>query len=254
MSYGIQTFDAAGRVQIDTTRAEDTGLIVVDAGTGSSISNISSDDLIFVNLQPSSGNIGFVAKSVTGTTMSFFGTATSEEGNFDGDSVSVNYIVARRGSTISYSGNTHGFQCFNGDGDVIYDTRGFNGDGGVAIVGYSEPQQHTGDLFATSQYGGPTNGLITSTTTDYVSIENTFVGTVGTNTGNKVKGRYIVFANNFSANYTSVSGKGYREGFTSATYFSGSMTGIYFYRMRAGPQSSHIAHPNPSTIPYGATT
>lgn len=254
MSYGIQTFDAAGRVQIDTTRAEDTGLIVVDAGTGSSISNISSDDLIFVNLQPSSGNIGFVAKSVTGTTMSFFGTATSEEGNFDGDSVSVNYIVARRGSTISYSGNTHGFQCFNGDGDVIYDTRGFNGDGGVAIVGYSEPQQHTGDLFATSQYGGPTNGLITSTTTDYVSIENTFVGTVGTNTGNKVKGRYIVFANNFSANYTSVSGKGYREGFTSATYFSGSMTGIYFYRMRAGPQSSHIAHPNPSIIPYGATT
>ena len=84
--------------------------------------------------------------------------------------------------------------------------------------------------------------------------ENTFVGTVGTNTGNKVKGRYIVFANNFSASYNSVESKGYREGSTSGTYFSGTMTGIYFYRMRAGPQSSHIAHPNPSTIPYGATT
>jgi|SaaInlV_125m_DNA_1040241.scaffolds.fasta_scaffold34154_2 hypothetical protein len=254
MSYGIKTFDAAGRVQIDTTRAEDTGLIVVDSGTASSISNVTDEDLIFVNLQPSSGNIGFVAKSLSGTTMSFFGTATSEEGNFEGDSVSVNYIVARKGSSISYSGTGYGFQCFNEDGGTIYDTRGFNGNGGFAIAGYSEPQQHTGDLFATTQYGGPANGLITSTTTDYVSVENTFVGTIGTNTGNKVKGRYIVFANNFSANYTSVESKGYREGSTTSTYFSGTMTGIYFYRMRAGPQSSHIAHPNPSTIPYGGTT
>ena len=254
MSYGIKTFDAAGRVQIDTSRSEDTGLIVVDSGTASSISNVTDEDLIFVNLQPSSGNIGFVAKALSGTTMSFYGTATSEQGNFDGDAVSVNYIVARKGSSITYSGNTFGFQCFNEDGDVIYDTRGFNGDGGFAIAGYSEPQQHTGDLFAATQYGGPPNGLITSTTTDYVSIENTFVGTVGTNTGNMVKGRYIVFANNFSANYTTVESKGYRESYTSSTYFSGTMTGIYFYRMRAGPQSSHIAHPNPSTIPYGATT
>lgn len=254
MSYGIKTFDAAGRVQIDTTRSEDTGLIVVDSGTASSISNVTDEDLIFVNLQPSSGNIGFVAKSLSGTTMSFFGTATSESGNFDGDSVSVNYIVARKGSSISYSGNTFGFQCFNGDGDVIYDTRGFNGDGGFALAGYSEPQQHTGDLFATTQYGGPANGLITSTTTDYVNIENTFVGTAGNNTGSKVKGRYIVFANNFSASYSSVESKGYRESFVNSTYFVGTMTGIYFYRMRAGPQFSHIAHSNPSTIPYGATT
>ena len=54
MSYGIKTFDAAGRVQIDTSRSEDTGLIVVDSGTASSISNVTDEDLIFVNLQPSS--------------------------------------------------------------------------------------------------------------------------------------------------------------------------------------------------------
>lgn len=247
MSYGLQTFDASGRVQFDTTRSNDTGIIVIDAGTASSITNVPAEARVFVNIQPSSGNIGFVAQSISGTTVSFFGTATSEQGPLE-QPLSVNYILAVPASTQTYSGNEYGLQSFNSSGDSLYDSRYLDGNGGFGILGYSDPQEHDGDLFATT---GPTNNLIVSDKTVYVDVANFFVGTIGNNTGNKVKGRYIVFANNFSANYTSVSSKGYRESFTSSTYYNGTLNGIYFWRLRAGPQQSHIAHSNPTNILYG---
>ena len=249
MSYGLQTFDASGRVQLDTTRASDSGMIVIDAGTASTVNNVPSEARIFVNIQPSNGNIGFVAHSYddSTSTVSFFGTATSEEGPLD-QALSVNYIIAVPASTQTYSGNDYGLQCFNNDGDVLYDSRYLSGDGGFGILGYSEPQEHDGDLFSIT---GPTNNLIVSDKTTYIDVSNFFVGTIGNNTGNKVKGRYIVFANNFSADYTVVEGKGYRESFTSSSYFVGTMNGIYFWRLRSGPQFSHIAHPNPTNILYG---
>jgi hypothetical protein len=249
MSYGLQTFDAAGRVQLDTTRASDSGMIVIDAGTASTVSNVPSYARIFVNIQPSSGNIGFVAHSYdySTSTVSFYGTATSEDGPLD-QALSVNYIIAVPASTQTYSGNDYGLQCLNGDGDVLYDSRYLSGDGGFGILGYSEPQEHDGDLFATT---GPTNNLIVSDKTTYIDVANFFVGSVGNNTGNKVKGRYIVFANNFSANYTSVESRGYRESYVSSSYFVGTLDGIYFWRLRAGPQYSHIAHANPTNILYG---
>lgn len=246
MSYGLQTFDASGRVQLDTTRASDSGMIVIDAGTASTVSNVPSDARVFVNIQPSSGNVGFVAHAYSGSTVTFYGTATSEQGPLD-QPLSVNYIIAVPASTQTYSGN-YGLQCLNGDGDVLYDSRYLSGDGGFGILGYSAPQEHDGDLFATT---GPANNLIVSDKTTYIDVANFFVGTVGNNTGNKVKGRYIVFANNFSTNYTIAAGKGYRESFTSSTYYVGTMSGIYFWRLRAGPQYSHIAHPNPTNILYG---
>lgn len=246
MSYGIQTFDASGRVQFDTTRADDTGLIVVAEGTNSSVSNVPSDARVFVNLQPTNGNIGFVAQAVSGTTVNFYGTATSQAGPFDGDSVSVNYIIARPASSVSYSGAQYGFQCFNDDGDVLYDSRYLNGQGGFGISGYSEPQIHNGDTFATASL---TSNRITTDKTTFIDIANTFVGTIGQNTGAMVKGRYIVFANNWSSTATKLQNLGYRMNLTGD--YSGTVDGIYFYRMRAGPQQSHIAHPNPTNILYG---
>jgi hypothetical protein len=247
MSYGLQTFDASGRVQLDTTRASDSGMIVIDAGTAPTVSNVPSDARVFVNIQPSSGNVGFVAHAYSGSTVTFYGTATSEAGPLD-QPLSVNYIIAVPASTQTYSGNDYGLQCLNGDGDVLYDSRYLSGDGGFGILGYSAPQEHDGDLFATT---GPANNLIVSDKTTYVDIANCFVGSVGNNTGNKVKGRYIVFANNFSTNYTIAADKGYREGYVNSTYFVGTLDGIYFWRLRAGPQYSHIAHPNPTNILYG---
>lgn len=254
MSFGLQTFDASGRVQIDTTRSSDSGMIVIDAGTASSVSNVPSTARVFVNVQPSSGNVAFVAHAYSGSTVTFYGTATSESGPLT-QPVVVNYIIAAPANTQTYSGNEYALQCLNADGDVLFDSRYLNGDGGLGILGYSQSQQHNGDPFASNGSsgfgGGPINNLITSDTSAYVDIANCFVGTAGVNTGNKVKGRYIVFANNFSANYTSVESRGYREGFTQNGYFVGNMSGIYYWRLRAGPQSSHIAHPNPSNILYG---
>jgi len=249
MSYGIKTFDSSGRVQFDTTRGDDTGLIVIDAGTASSVSNVPSDARIFVNLQPTNGNIGFVAQGTSGTTVNFYGTATSQAGPFDGDSVSVNYIIARPASSVSYSGTDYGFQCFNGNQDVLFDSRYLSGDGGFGISGYSEPQEHDGDTFSGATGSGPLDNLITSDKTIYVDIANTFIGTVGTNTGAMVKGRYLVFANNWYSTATKVQNLGYRMGLTND--YTGTVDGIYFYRMRSGPQQSHIAHPNPTNILYG---
>ena len=80
MSFGLQTFDASGRVQIDTTRSGDSGMIVIDAGTASSVSNVPSSARVFVNVQPSSGNVAFVAHAYSGSTVTFYGTATPESG------------------------------------------------------------------------------------------------------------------------------------------------------------------------------
>lgn len=250
MAYGIQTFDASGRVQFDTSRANDTGLVVVDAGTGLSVSNVPDDARVFVNLQPTSGNIGFVTQNSSGSTISFYGTATSEAGPFDTtEPVSVNYIVARPASAVTYSGTDYGYQCFNGDGDVLFDSRYLNGDGGFGIVGYSEPQEHDGDTFSAATGSGPSDNLITSDKDAYVDIANTFIGTAGINTGVKVKGRYIVFANSWSSTASKLQNLGYRMNLVND--FTGTVDGIYFYRMRAGPQQSHIAHPNPTNILYG---
>jgi hypothetical protein len=246
MSYGIKTFDASGRVQFDTSRGADTGLVVIDAGTASSISNVPDDARVFVNLQPANTKIGFVAQGYSGSTISFYGTATSQAGNFDGDLVSVNYIVARPASSLTYTGNTYGFQSFNDDGDVLFDSRYLAGDGGFAIAGYSEPQDHNGDTFATASHA---SNRITTDKTIYVDIANTFVGTAGNNTGTRVKGRYIVFANNYTASASTSQSLGYRQNLTGD--YNGTLDGIYFYRMRAGPQQSHIAHPNPTSILYG---
>ena len=249
MSYGIQTFDNQGRVQFDTARGSDTGMIVVDAGTATSVSNVPDDARLFVNLQPSSGNIGFVATMADSGTTSFYGTATSEAGPFtevSSDLVSVNYIIARPASSITYSGNTYGFQCTNGDGDILFDSRYLSGDGGFAIVGYSDPQEHNGDTFATASHA---SNLITSDKTAYVDVANTFLGTIGVNTGAMVKGRYIVFANNYTASASTSQSRGYRMNLTGD--YNGTLNGIYFYRMRSGPQQSHIAHPNPTNILYG---
>lgn len=253
MSFGLQTFDASGRVQIDTTRSGDSGMIVIDAGTASSVpAALPAGARVFVNVKPSSGNVAFVAGGITGSSVTFYGTATSETGPLESPVV-VNYIIAVPANTQTYSGNEYALQCLNTDGDVLFDSRYLNGNGGLGILGYSQSQQHNGDPFAGEGVfgGGPTNNLITSDLDAYVDVANTFVGTAGTNTGNKVKGRYIVFANNFSTNYTIAEGKGYRESFTSNTYYVGTMSGIYYWRLRAGPQSSHIAHPNPSNILYG---
>ena len=254
MSYGLQSFDSQGRVQSDTTRGNDTGLVVVAAGTGTSVSGVSSSDLVFGNLSPSNGNIGFLATGpVSGGTVTFYGTATSQQGPLS-STVSANYLVCKFASSVNATGGDYGLRCINADGDAYYDTRMFTGNGGFGLVGYSDQLEHDGDTFAGGSGTGPSDNLITSTKTHYVLLSNTFVGTAGNNTGNKVKGRYIVFANNFSASYNSVEGKGYREGYVQNTYFNGTMNGIYFYRMRAGPQFSHIAHPNPNNIPYGAAT
>lgn len=247
MSYGIKTFDSQGRVQFDTARGADTGLVVIDAGTASSVSNIPDDAQLFVNIQPTSGNIGFVATGYSGTTVTFYGTATSEAGNFEGDTLSVNYIVARPGSSLTYTGNTHGFQAFNGDGDVLFDSRYLAGDGGFGIAGFSDPQEHDGDTF--KQSTGPSTNLITSDKTAYVNAANTFVGSAGINTGTRVKGRYIVFANSWSSTATKLQNLGYRQNLIND--FTGTVDGVFFYRMRAGPQQSHIAHPNHYAIMYG---
>lgn len=249
MSYGIQSFDSSGRVQFDTRRSSDSGLVVVDAGTASSVSNVPDDARLFVNLQPSSGNIGFVATMANSGTTSFYGTATSEAGPFEevsSDLVTVNYIVARPASSVTYSGTDYGYQCFNDDGDVLFDSRYLNGDGGFGIVGYSDPQEHNGDTFATASHA---SNRITTDKSTYVDIANTFIGTVGVNTGARVKGRYIVFANNYTASASTSQSRGYRQNLNGD--YNGTLDGIYFYRMRAGPQQSHIAHPNPSNILYG---
>ena len=247
MSYGIQTFDNQGRVQFDTTRGEDTGLVVVDAGTATSISSIPDDARVFVNISPTSGNIGFVCAPITSGTMNFFGTATSESGPFDSTQpVSVNYIVARPGSSLTYTGNTYGFQCTNGDGDILFDSRYLNGDGGFAVGGYSDPYEHNGDTFGTASNA---SNLITSDYTVYVDVANTFFGTVGSNTGTMVKGRYIVFANNFTCSSSSVGTSGYRTNSTGRKQ-SGNITGAFFYHQRRFPGGSGYV-PNPATILYG---
>lgn len=247
MAYGIQTFDSSGRVQFDTRRASDTGLIVVDAGTGFSVSNVPDDARVFVNIQPANTKIGFVTQGYSGSTISFYGTATSENGPFDTTQpLSVNYIVARPASSVTYSGTDYGYQCFNDDGDVLFDSRYLNGDGGFGIVGYSDPQEHNGDTFAAASH---TNNRITTDKSIYVDVANTFIGTAGINTGTKVKGRYIVFANNYTASSSTSQSRGYRQNLVSD--YNGIMDGIYFFRMRAGPQQSHIAHPNPTNILYG---
>lgn len=254
MSYGLISYDSSGRVQIDSTRSSDTGLIVSHSGTSSSITNVPASASVYANLSPSSGNIGFLAMERTGTTVNFKGTATSQQGPLS-SAVSANYVVVSFASGINVSGGDYGIEILNSSGDTYYDTRMFQGNGGFGMAGYSAAQEHDGDTFRSNNYGaannGPTDNLITSDTAHYVNMHSTFVGTVGTNTGNMVKGRYIVFANNFSASYSSVQGKGYKKGFVSLAYFTGTMSGIYFYRMRAAPQNSHVATPNPGQIPYG---
>ena len=135
MTYGILIKNSSGDVQIDTN-TPGKGIIVRDSGTTSStnrtISLVTNEkQLVFVrptNRTTGSeeiawdrfGNDSFVAE--------------------DGSATYVDYIIGVWADTVQGTpSGDYGLQLYNSDGELAFDSRLFNGNGGFGITNFIQP-------------------------------------------------------------------------------------------------------------------
>jgi len=245
MGYGLLVETFNGNLIIDSDRALDSGLQIVEKNSGSNpYSNYTppsgTASLVFVNVSVSSGSYKFIQLKN--------GVFLDQSNN----SISVNYIICQRARDVTATSGTYGLQVKNADNDIYFDSRQYTGNGGFTLVGYFPYAGIIGNYYSVNNYydgyiytaGGASNNRITSDLSHYVAM--TATGAWNTNAFNG-----IVAFNNF--NITSGSSTSI---FTGAGTHSGSnqvFSGYYPIRWRPTPMQlgGYDWWQNFSAIPYG---
>ena len=161
MAYGIRFSTPNGDVQIDSD-TPNSGLIVIDSGTGGSISNVDlNNDWIFARpTNRSSGSSQISMRNTSGSNYSFYA--------YNNLAISsVQWIRARWANVNTAAAGGYGILIMNSDGDIAFDSNRLTGDGGVGITAHFPTGSGLG--------GSPTQLTTTPLTTDrnqYVLMNN----------------------------------------------------------------------------------
>ena len=238
MSYGLQVTSENGDIQLDTTRTGDQGLTVIASGTSATPFSsysvpVGTTPILMASVSPSNGSYMFVG--FDGTTFKDFNAVTGAIT----DKSDTNWIICQRTNDLDTGNKSgdYGLQVFNADGDEQFDSRYYNGQGGLGVLGYfprlSINSGGDGYLFNS---GGSTNHRVTSNVSHYVTMTqpgaggfSDYVAGVG---GPSFTGFFV--ANNFN-NKTGTNTNEF-TGSTSAA--AGEVyNGYYPYRIRQTPKT-----------------
>ena len=245
MTYGLRVDSSAGHVQLDSARGGDSAFVTVYSGTGndpigsykSYLSNLGqsygNSEIVMVNTTVSSGAFKFIALRKTASNQT-----NSRIYDYNGNLLSVNYIILERVIDLSntFKNGTYGLQVFNDDNDEMFDSRYYQGNGGIEMLGYFPLFGITGNSQTgnanTDGYiyvsGGNTSNRITSNLSHYVMVSP--MGSINTNAFDG-----IVAFNNF--NITSGTNTNIFTGSTSSAT-NQVFSGYYPIRWRPNPPRS----------------
>jgi hypothetical protein len=133
MAYGIRIESGNGSLQIDSDTTN-VGLIVIDKiSSSSSITYDTSKDLIFARPASGGGSVS-VGLSINSNTGSITRTFRTPNGN--NTLTNMEIIKARFAKQTTAATSGYGLQIFNADGDLAFDSEGYNGDAGLNITHY----------------------------------------------------------------------------------------------------------------------
>ena len=161
MTYGILIKNSSGDVQIDTN-TPGRGIIVRDSGTTSStnrtISLVTNEkQLIFArptNTSTGSEEIAF----------NYFGNDAFVDQS--GNATYCDYVIGVWADTVQGTpSGDYGIQLYNSDGELAFDSRLFNGNGGFGITSFIQP--------GVAPASAPFNSPISTDRTKYYLMNHT---------------------------------------------------------------------------------
>jgi len=167
MSYGLQIFNAFGQLMFDTTREMDS-YVVKSSGSASSVT-LTLGDILFVKIpsgsQTANNNLTYFAEEQgyptpnTATTQTFdFYRANPEFSGSTITSFTFDYFIISPSKNIN-SNENYGFQIFNEDGTIQFDSR---------TVGANHFQ--IVDSFSYPDVGGNSNYTTIANGSQYISL------------------------------------------------------------------------------------
>lgn len=241
MAYGLQVYDANGGLQLDTTKSGYSAFAVIAAGASSSVPNVNNDtDIIFANMTVTSGNYKVLTSNYVAGGGSTYTKLFYDEYN---QAAVANYVHVRRTSDITSPTGGYGILIYNNDGDIEFDSRLYEGNGGFNVTGYVESNTKSGMAFY--QSGTYDHSPITTDLSVYVDMSRTS-GQAPVNVFGTDRARYVgyVFFNNFNGSPGSIVSNG-----GSGTI---SRNGVYWSRQKSGNAGPDTV--NYSDIIYGEKT
>ena len=135
MTYGLKVIDDNENTILDSSINGLSGLRIRASGTGTTASVTpgfdSSKELLFINVQPTSGNEQAVVPDFTTSP----GTPTFRQ-TFGTGTVTVNWAIVERfvdAGTVSPEG--YGLKVFDANGDLQFNSDLFEGEGGISLSG-----------------------------------------------------------------------------------------------------------------------
>lgn len=167
MGYGISFETANGNVQIDSDTTN-TGIIVIDsAASATSVTFNPSEVLLFAKPASTSyTNIKVGLRTPSGYGYNAAGTYTFEDPA--GNSVAMEYVLAKWSNEQTASTSDYGVQVYNSDGDLAFDSGLYTGDGGIGIISFSGQQDLSGEGSAS------TTSRMTTDVSKYSVMNGTF--------------------------------------------------------------------------------
>lgn len=162
MTYGILIKNDSGDVQIDTN-TPGRGIIVRDSGTTSSTNrtiSLVTNEKRLVFARPTNRTTGSeeIAWNPLGN------DAFVDQ---DGNATYCDYVVGVWADTVQGTpSGDYGIQLYNSDGELAFDSRLFNGNGGFGITNFIQP--------GTAPASAPFNSPISTDRTKYYLMNHTF--------------------------------------------------------------------------------
>lgn len=148
MTYGLRVDNGLGILQIDSDRLGYSGIEIIDSGTGSSITGIGANDVIFARVTPAVGT-----RTQLGLNRS--GSSATIVSSYQGATLNADWILCRRFQDQTPSSSGYGLQVYNATGDLAFDSNLYTGNGGITITNIFPPssfignQDSPGDRFTT---------------------------------------------------------------------------------------------------------
>ena len=151
MAYGMRFEDGNGAVQIDSD-STNSGLLVIDSGSGSTLTNVNlENEWIFARPTSSLSNIDISMENTTGNTWRFRNySETASVTN-----LTVSWIRARWANSYTTPGTGYGIQVYNSDGELAFDSTRYNQDGGLGITEHRPTNRRGGGTPTTALAGLP---------------------------------------------------------------------------------------------------
>ena len=136
MAYGVRFETPNGDLQIDSDTTN-SGLIVIDSGTGGNISNVNlTTDWVFAR-PTGSGNTQIALRNTSGNNYSFYA--------YNNVAISsVEWFIARWANVNTAPAGGYGIVIMNADGDIAFDSNRLTGDGGATITNHRPTFFHPG--------------------------------------------------------------------------------------------------------------